>query len=430
MSKKLLMIVMAVLLILSWVKVFNGVFGESSEISSIKAYIKENEEKALYKNVVKGYQKLLDHEPTAKNYHELSLSYKNLNDMDAYKESLENEISIYPNQVQAYCDLMTLYQSKKDNRSVIDLYRKMPEKLRADSDILNIYQKSKYSYGYLTSSYQTLTSMIEGNCISYNGLAYGILNASGKTIIEPKLESLNIFANGATGGKLDGKWYFVDTDGDKIATSDDHFSYIGALGSNGYAPATLEEQAGYIDFQMKKYKFEYDYTGNFSNGIAAVKQKDKWALINDELKLITDFEFDDIKLDEGFCALNGFIFAKKGENFILLNTDGKQVGDQNFEDAKQFASSQPAAVKQNGRWGFINTEGQIVIECEYEDANSFSIGLAPVKIGNVYHYINEKGESLIQTQFNEAKPFNENGIAIVKNGDMYRMIQLYEYQKN
>ena len=93
-----------------------------------------------------------------------------------------------------------------------------------------------------------------------------------------------------------------------------------------------------------------------------------------------------------------------------------------------FEADEPAAVKKDNRWGFLDTDGKLKIECKYEDAYSFHMGLAPVKEGNTYRYINKKGAIKIMTEFNDARPFNENGIAVVKNGELYRLIQMYRYQ--
>ena len=51
-----------------------------------------------------------------------------------------------------------------------------------------------------------------------------------------------------------------------------------------------------------------------------------------------------------------------------------------------------ALVKLDGKWGFIDKEGHVVIPFEYDDAEDFSEGLAHVEKDGEWFYINQKGE--------------------------------------
>lgn len=73
------------------------------------------------------------------------------------------------------------------------------------------------------------------------------------------------------------------------------------------------------------------------NGIAAVKEKDKWHLIDEKGKKVTDDEYDEIAMDEkGVVYRNDRIFAKAAGKYYLLDENGKKVTDDTFEDARPF----------------------------------------------------------------------------------------------
>ena len=56
----------------------------------------------------------------------------------------------------------------------------------------------------------------------------------------------------------------------------------------------------------------------------------------------------------------------------------------------------------NSEWGFINTKGEEVIPCIYDDVSNFSDGLACVSLNMKYGYINKHGDIVIPLVYNSA----------------------------
>ena len=69
----------------------------------------------------------------------------------------------------------------------------------------------------------------------------------------------------------------------------------------------------------------------------------------------------------------------------------------------------------------IRVAGKMVIEPQFDDADGFGCGLAPVAKNEKFGYINNKGEVVIDFKFNNAGAF-VNGLASVRmgSGDSYR----------
>ena len=83
-------------------------------------------------------------------------------------------------------------------------------------------------------------------------------------------------------------------------------------------------------------------------------------------------------------------------------------------------------IRQNGKRGYIDKTGKIVINPEFDDGGSFSEGLAWVNIGGKlnehggvkggkYGYIDKTGNIVINPQFDVAGDFSD-GLAIVSGG--------------
>lgn len=89
-------------------------------------------------------------------------------------------------------------------------------------------------------------------------------------------------------------------------------------------------------------------------------------------------------------------------------------------------SEQLAAVDFDGKFGFIDKQGKVVIQPEFAAAQQFSNGLAAVAPGLDKYagsgYINRKGELVTPTHFNEVRPA-EKEYAIVHYGGAQPMVE-------
>src|SRR5690606_3879442 len=95
----------------------------------------------------------------------------------------------------------------------------------------------------------------------------------------------------------------------------------------------------------------------------------------------------------------------------------------------------------DGKYGYINKNGEIGIEPKYSDAGHFSEGLSYVRTGDKYGYIDKNENITIKEQFNIAKEF-KCGRARVFNGTKWYFIdkdgkrtseyfeQVYDYSEN
>lgn len=132
---------------------------------------------------------------------------------------------------------------------------------------------------------------------------------------------------------------------------------------------------------------EYKDAGTFQNGICPVLHKEKWGLIDQNLELIAS-KFD-------------YTFSDDNEKWSYGRS---KVGDL-------------IAVSKEGKFGFINTEGKMIIKPKYDDAFSFVWGTARVQLGGKYGLIDPTGKEILPLTYQNIEyDFDHKVIIATKAG--------------
>lgn len=293
-------------------------------------------------------------------------------------------------------------------------------------ELITLYEDNRYIHKLGYELYEDVTE-IHGTTIgvSRDGL-WGLADSAGTQLIPCEYESISTFDADRAVVRKNGEIYAVDRQNNRLALLKEKVS---AFGNYADGRVTLLTAEGWKratgDFTLGSAAFEQ--IGTYSGGYAAAKLNGKWGVINKETNWLIPAEYDEVVLDGlGRCYAQGAVFAKKGESVILL-VDGQQVGEA-FEDAKPFRDEGYAAVKKNGKWGFINTAGELEIDFQFEDALSFGQHLAAVQVNGLWGYINLYGKTVIEPAYLQAKSFG-NGNAPVLTERGWQFLALLEYQK-
>lgn len=187
------------------------------------------------------------------------------------------------------------------------------------------------------------------------------------------------------------------------------------------------EKYTYYDLEGKAVFGKYDYAGRFANGVAPVRNGDEWSLIGTDGKQITKKTFEDIKLSQSQdCSQSGLIFAKTDGKYYLYDCGLNKICNTGFDDVDVFIHSKEyAAVKIGDEWGFIDAKGKTVIKPQYEEARSFSYGLAGVKDGDYWSFINVDNKEAVTGQYSDVNYFNVDGYCFVKGEEYWQYIMRY-----
>lgn len=86
-----------------------------------------------------------------------------------------------------------------------------------------------------------------------------------------------------------------------------------------------------------------------------------------------------------------------------------------YESAGSFSEGL-AAVKQGGRWGYIDAAGKEAAAARYQSAGSFSEGLAAVRSGGKYGYIDAAGKEVAAPAYDHGMDYSQGLAAVEKDG--------------
>jgi hypothetical protein len=107
-----------------------------------------------------------------------------------------------------------------------------------------------------------------------------------------------------------------------------------------------------------------------------------------------------------------FSGRNKPIDFLLIDGSGNKTAVGEFEDITDFSEGL-AAVQLDGKWGYINKQGQFVIQPKFDRAGDFSEGLACVQEGENGRLINRSGGRVLSVNCDSANNFH-HGLAKVR----------------
>ncbi|MBW4558517.1 MAG: WG repeat-containing protein [Trichormus sp. ATA11-4-KO1] len=109
--------------------------------------------------------------------------------------------------------------------------------------------------------------------------------------------------------------------------------------------------------------------------------------------------------------------VKVDGKYGYINKTGRIVIQPQFDNAYHFEDL--ASVKIGDKYGYIDKSGKVVIPPQFDAAYEFKEGLAPIKISDKFGYINKTGKVVIPLKFDDAHEFHE-GVAKVSLGKRWR----------
>ena len=342
-----------------------------------------------------------------------------------YIDLLDKQMNRTDSMPEVFLEAANYYFSVSKPADALTVLKTGIEKTGAEQ-LIALYEDTRYTYRYNRTSYDYVTSISGAAAQVFRDGLWGVVKSDGSSMIPCEYDKISTFSNNRCIVQKNGEIFAVDSNNNRIAklsaTADD----FGNLSENRVPlmlDGTWRRATG--DFTLGSTVFEQ--LGMYSSGGVAAKSDGMWGVIDIGTTWLIAAQYDEIIRDElGRCYAQNAAFGRKGSSVFLIVGGFEIAGP--FEDARPFSDEGYAAVKLGGKWGFIDTSGEITIDCVFDDALSFGQHLAAVKLDDFWGYISKYGKIVIDPIFQEAKSFSY-GSAPVLTARGWQFITLIEFMK-
>lgn len=210
-----------------------------------------------------------------------------------------------------------------------------------------------------------------------------------------------------------GKWGYIDEKGTVMIPPIYEgccFDYIYGVcsqnfSSNHYCAVKKGGKFGVIDAKGNEIiAFQYDDISFHSDDtLFEAKSNDKWGVIDAHNNLIFPFVFNDkydfnLYSDCGYGKIKDVVYKLDYKTKEMIPTNNANIYGY-YNDYIE--------VKVDGKYGFLNKKGEMIVQPIYQNSSWFEEGLAAVQLDGKWGFIDTLGNMVIKPQFDHAESFGD-----------------------
>lgn len=288
----------------------------------------------------------------------------------------------------------------------------------------NLCYIDRYGKFLIKTPFQGGGNFFEGKAAFFSKNKFGFLDRFGKPVIEPKFERVKKFQEGVCAVKSSNKWGYIDSRGDFFIEP----QYYDA-GNFSYGLAgVISKKYGAIQYINKDNNIIIKDSGSiairdFSEGLLPAKDMKsmKWGYVNTKGRFAIQPKYLIAnKFSEGMAGVG--VKVGGSEKIGFIDNEGNFKLEPCFEMSYPLVKEGVVVVtkktKTACKWGAIDKQGVKIIPFRFNYINHFSGGLAAaaLKANGKIGFIDKHGKFCIEPKFDSVvdifEPF-KHGLAMV-----------------
>lgn len=270
-----------------------------------------------------------------------------------------------------------------------------------ENNQLLVVEKSK-KYGIST---------LEGNLIV--PAQYNSIDITGIYLYAQNDQGTTVYNSNGTEANIDTNMAILNTENEKykIRIDNTNGTKYGVIGKDG--EQIIEEKYNYIEYLYDRYFIVSDE--NSKLGVIDNKDNVKIEINNDSIQKVGDTKIlqaeladeeitrlykEDISL---ICEMKNATVETKDNYIKIYNADETKYFSKEGKELKNsevYTNNTLFAKKENDKWGFVNTNGDFVVEAKYDKVTEFNeYGFAAVKKDGKWGSINLEGKEVVEPTY-------------------------------
>lgn len=277
------------------------------------------------------------------------------------------------------------------------------------------------TYGTARAEYASIDDSVSWSR-EYQGDKYAIYSKISSDVITPYIYDDHLsFVDGIAAAEIDGKWGVVDTTGATVIPFKyDYLFYFYHQGTKnreqGRTKACFFGKWGYIDIHEKRIipliydeLQESDYNDLWSYALA--KLNGKWGVIAHDGSILIPFEYDQMGFGNSDNKNGGvLVWIRQGAEQFMIAVDPAGKLYYYSETGAIYNGNTWARDAVTGKVGFMRPDGSQLAPPVYDKAGEFHDGMAMVWLNGRYGFVNAAGQLVITPAYQVA--LEPNGGAV------------------
>lgn len=422
-----------------WYNMIDSVQGDQKKHAEYIRQADDYLKRDIIVDALEKYNQALEIEDTLAVRMKIEKVYLESGQEDEAETYAETIMQKYHGDSQIYECMMEYYIQNEMYPESFLIYDKAAAAGAMSAKLKELKSSIQYQYMIQMDGYTEVSSFVNGVCAVAADGDKGYVTESGSKLVFDDYEDITDFMGEfafvkvkASEGKK-AEWEMIDSSGNKrrVLPEDvdpDGIQSVGNFSGGVYPIETKQGSYSYYKENGALWKDGFSFAGTFWDGYLVVLDGTGYHFMNNKGEQ-SGGSFEKIAMDELSVGMRQKrFFGMNGNAYQMYTDSGKAVGSGSWQDAVPFSETgKYAAVENDGKWGFVDTKGNMVIEPQYEAARSFSYGFAAVKSNGKWGFIDTKGKMCIDPVFDEAKDMNSKGNVFIKQNGIWSLLSLYCY---
>jgi len=248
-----------------------------------------------------------------------------------------------------------------------------------------------------TFAYDSISKFQNGIAILLVNGKKGVIREDGVILVQPEYGKIKINADHTVNALPFDTWHMLNGENEEMRTL--QYDSIAPAGKNILKVFIDDDVETYVNTRGELLISDQWKIHALTGEYAILKNQGKYGVMAlrsaGTHDVILEPVYDSVCIDQSFIITSKRIGKSSGQIWSLFDQEGRKLTYNSYQDIRRNKEGL-FAVKRKNHWGYINTEGEEIIPCQYVAASDFKQGKARVDFIDGQGIIDTEGRWLVK----------------------------------